>query len=153
MFIAVGATGYALPQFIAGAGDAAEFVFSAAPWRPEAKFPGAQDLNARLTKMLGAEPSHHAAKSYAGMLAAAEAIRKAGSTDREAIRKALREVKMMTAFGPVSFDAGGGFQNQNPAPSLVIQVQQGKFVVVWPKDFASGAPLYPTPPWEKRAAK
>jgi branched-chain amino acid transport system substrate-binding protein len=150
MFVAVGATGYALPQFITGAGDAAEYVFSAAPWRPEARFPGAQDLYQRLVKMLGSEPSHHAAKSYGGMLAAAEAIRKAGNTDREAIRKALREVKIMTAFGPVSFDAGGGFQNQNPAPSLVIQVQKGKFVVVWPKEAASGTPLHPTPPWDKR---
>ncbi len=35
------------------------------------------------------------------MLAAAEAIRKAGSTDREAIRKALREVKLMTAYDAV----------------------------------------------------
>ncbi len=150
IFIAVGATGYALPQFITGAGDAAEYVFSAAPWRPEAKFPGAQDLYKRLFKMLGAEPSHHAAKAYGGMLAAAEAIRRAGSTDREAIRKALREVKLMTAFGPVSFDAAGGFQNQNPAPSLVIQVQKGKFAVVWPKESASATPRYPTPPWDKR---
>ncbi|GAC1336757.1 MAG: ABC transporter substrate-binding protein [Myxococcales bacterium] len=150
MFIAVGATGYALPQFISGAGDAAEFVFSAAPWRPEAKFPGAQDLYKRLVKMLGAEPSHHAAKAYGGLLAAAEAIRKAGSTDREAIRKALHDVRMTTAFGPISFDAGGGFQNQNPAPSLVIQVQKGKFVVVWPKDVASGAAIFPTPAWDKR---
>ena len=153
MFIAVGATGYALPQFIAGAGDAAEFVFSAAPWRPEAKFEGAQDLNARLTKVLGAEPSHHAAKAYAGMRAAAEAIRLAGSTDREAIRKSLHEVKLSTPFGPISFDAGGGFQNQNPAPSIVIQVQKGKFVVVWPRETASGPAIYPTPAWEKRAAK
>jgi branched-chain amino acid transport system substrate-binding protein len=150
MFIAVGATGYALPQFITGAGDAAEYVFSAAPWRPEARFPGAQDLYQRLVKMLGAEPSHHAAKSYGGMLAAAEAIRKAGSTDREAIRKALREVKLMTAFGPVSFDSAGGFQNQNPAPSLIVQVQSGKFAVVWPKETASAKPRYPTPPWDKR---
>src|ERR1700686_135513 len=150
MFIAVGATGYALPQFISGAGDAAEYVFSAAPWRPEAKFPGAEQLHQKLLKELGAEPSHHAAKAYGGLLAAAEAIRKAGSTDREAIRKALHEVKLTTAFGPISFDAGGGFQNQNPAPSLVIQVQKGKFVVVWPKDVASGAPLFPTPPWDKR---
>jgi branched-chain amino acid transport system substrate-binding protein len=150
MFIAVGATGYALPQFITGARDAAEYVFSAAPWRPEAKFPGAQDLNQRLTKTLGAEPSHHAAKSYGGLLAVADAIQRAGSTDREAIRKALHEVKLMTAFGPVSFESKNGFQNQNPAPSLVIQVQKGKFVVVWPKDAASGTPLYPTPPWEKR---
>jgi branched-chain amino acid transport system substrate-binding protein len=150
MFIAVGATGYALPQFITGARDAAEYVFSAAPWRPEAKFPGAQDLNQRLTKMLGAEPSHHAAKSYGGLLAVADAIQRAGSTDREAIRTALHEVKLMTAFGPVSFESKNGFQNQNPAPSLVIQVQKGKFVVVWPKDAASSVPLYPTPPWEKR---
>jgi branched-chain amino acid transport system substrate-binding protein len=150
MFIAVGATGYALPQFITGAGDAAEYVFSASPWRPEAKFPGAQDLNARLTKMLGSEPSHHAAKSYGGLLAVADAIQRAGSTDREAIRKALHEVHLMTAFGPVSFEAKNGFQNQNPAPSLIIQVQKGKFVVVWPKDAASGAPIFPTPPWEKR---
>ena len=150
MFIAVGATGYALPQFITGARDAAEYVFSAAPWRPEAKFPGAQDLYQRLTKALGAEPSHHAAKSYGGLLAVADAIQRAGSTDREAIRKALHEVKLMTAFGPVSFESKNGFQNQNPAPSLIIQVQKGKFVVVWPKDAASGAPLHPTPPWEKR---
>jgi branched-chain amino acid transport system substrate-binding protein len=150
MFIGVGATGYALPQFITGAGDAAEYVFSAAPWRPEAKFPGAEQLYQRLLKVLNAEPSHHAAKSYGGLLAAAEAIRKAGSTDREAIRKALREVKLLTAYGPISFDAGNGFQNQNPAPALMIQVQKGKFVVVSPKAVASGAPIYPTPPWEKR---
>jgi branched-chain amino acid transport system substrate-binding protein len=150
MFIAVGATGYALPQFITGAGDAAEYVFSASPWRPEAKFPGAQDLNKRLVKVLGAEPSHHAAKSYGGLLAVADAIKKAGSTDREAIRKSLRDVKLLTAFGPVSFEDKNGFTNQNPAPSLIIQVQKGKFVVVWPKETASGEPAYPTPPWEKR---
>jgi branched-chain amino acid transport system substrate-binding protein len=152
MFIAVGATGYALPQFITGAADAAEYVFSAAPWRPEAKFPGAQDLYQRLVKMLDAEPSHHAAKSYGGLIAVGDAIKKAGSTDRDAIRKALHEVKLMTAFGPVSFENKNGFQNQNPAPSLIIQVQKGKFVVVWPKEAASGAPAYPTPPWEKRQA-
>ena len=150
MFIAVGATGYALPQFITGAGDAAEYVFSAAPWRPEAKFPGAHDLYERLVKVLNAEPSHHAAKAYGGLIAVGEAIKKAGSTDREVIRKALHDVKVMTAFGPVSFENKNGFQNQNPAPSLIIQVQKGKFVVVWPKEAASGSPLHPTPAWEKR---
>ena len=150
MFVAVGATGYALPQFITGAGDAAEYVFSASPWRPEAKFPGARDLHKRLVKVLNGEPSHHAAKSYGGLIAVGEAVKKAGSTDREAIRKALREVKLMTAFGPVSFEDKNGFTNQNPAPSLIIQVQKGRFVVVWPKESASGSPLHPTPPWEKR---
>jgi branched-chain amino acid transport system substrate-binding protein len=153
MFIAVGATGYALPQFITGAGDAAEYVFSASPWRPEARFPNVKSLYQRLLKELGEEPSHHAAKSYGGLIAVGEAIKKAGSTDREAIRKALREVNLMTAFGPVSFQDKNGFQNQNPAPSLIIQVQNGAFVVVWPRFSASGEPAYPTPPWEKRQAR
>src|SRR5512146_438494 len=125
----VGATGYAIPQFITGAGDAAEFVTSASPWRPEVKYPGAQDLYARLKAALGAEPSHRAATAYGGMMAAADAIRRAGSLDREAIRKALEQTKLTTAFGPISFESFAGYRNQNPAPSLFIQVQDRKFVV------------------------
>lgn len=150
MFVSVGATGYAIPQFIAGAGDAAEYVLSASPWRPESKYAGAQDLFERLRAQLGSEPSHHAAKAYAGMLAAADAIRRAGSTDREAVRKALEGTKLQTAFGPVSFESFAGYRNQNTTPSLVIQVQDRKFVVVWPRSAASGTARFPTPHWNKR---
>lgn len=150
MFISAGGTGYAIPQFITGAGDAAEYVLSASPWRPEAKYAGARDLYERLEAMLGAEPSHHAAKAYGGLMAAADALRRAGSTDREKVRQALERTKLQTAFGPVSFDSFAGYRNQNPAPSLVIQVQNGKFAVVWPKSSASAAVRFPTPPWAKR---
>jgi len=150
LFVSVGGTGYAIPQFITGAGDAAEYVTSASPWRPEGKYPGARELFERLTVALHGEPSHHAAKAYAGALAAADAIRRAGSTDREAVRAALEKTNLLTAFGPVSFAARDGYRNQNPAPSLVIQVQDKKFVVVWPKAVASGPLRFPTPAWGKR---
>jgi branched-chain amino acid transport system substrate-binding protein len=149
-FISVGGTGYAIPQFITGAGDAAEFVLSASPWRPEVKYAGAQDLYERLKRQLGGEPSHHAAKAYGGMIAALDAVKRAGSNDREAIRAALEKTKLQTAFGNVSFESYQGFKNQNPAASLVIQVQKGKFVVVWPKDVASAEVRHPTPAWSKR---
>lgn len=150
IFVSAGGTGYAIPQFITGAGDAAEYVTSASPWRPEVKYPGAQDLYRRLKAMLGSEPSHHAAKAYGGMMAAADAIRLAGSVDREAIRKGLEKTKILTAFGPISFESFEGYRNQNPAPSLVIQVQKKKFAVVWPPSSASAKMLYPTPAWSKR---
>ncbi len=150
LFVSVGGTGYAIPQFITGAGDAAEYVTSASPWRPEGKYPGARELFERLTAQLHGEPSHHAAKAYAGALAAADAIRRAGSTDREAVRAALEKTNLLTAFGPVSFANQDGYRNQNPAPSLVIQVQDRKFVVVWPKAVASGPLRFPTPAWGKR---
>ncbi len=152
LFTSVGATGYAIPQFITGAGDAAEYVTSASPWRPEAKYPGAQDLYVRLKAALGGEPSHHAAKAYGGIMAAADAIRRAGSLDREAVRKALEQTKMMTAFAPISFESFAGYRNQNPAPSLVIQVQDRKFAVIWPRSAASDAVRFPTPPWSRRPA-
>ena len=150
LFVSVGGTGYAIPQFITGAGDAAEYVASASPWRPEGKYPGAQELFQRLSKQLGGEPSHHAAKAYGGLMAAADALRRAGSTDREAVRAALERTNIMTAFGPVSFTSDNGYRNQNPAPSLVIQVQKGRFVVVAPKNVASGEAWFPTPAWSRR---
>ena len=133
------ATGFALPDFLKGAGSSAEGFLVTMVWNQDVKYPGAQNLYARLKKALGGEePSQHAAQSYAGMLAAAEAIRLAGSTDPAKVRDALTKVKLNTAFGPVSFKNYGGYQNQNSVVGLITQVQSGKFVTVAPATAATG---------------
>ena len=133
------ATGFALPDFLKGAGSSAEGFLVTMVWNQDVKYPGAQNLYARLKKALGGEePSQHAAQSYAGMLAAAEAIRLAGSTDPAKVRDALTKVKLNTAFGPVSFKNYGGYQNQNSVVGLITQVQGGKFVTVAPATAATG---------------
>src|SRR5690606_31830822 len=45
-----GAAGFALDTFIQGAGDAAEFVFSATSWTPSVAYPGAQELYRKLVE-------------------------------------------------------------------------------------------------------
>jgi branched-chain amino acid transport system substrate-binding protein len=55
-------------------------------------------------------------------------------------------MRMDTAFGPVHFDDKG----QNEHPVIVTQVQNGKFVTVYPKDAASGQMNVPTPDWSAR---
>ncbi|GAA5500927.1 leucine-, isoleucine-, valine-, threonine-, and alanine-binding protein [Deinococcus xinjiangensis] len=133
------ATGFALPDFLKGAGSSAEGFLVTMVWNQDVKYPGAQNLYARLKKALGGEePSQHAAQSYAGMLAAAEAIRLAGGTDPAKVRDALTKVKLNTAFGPVSFKNYGGYQNQNSVVGLITQVQSGKFVTVAPATAATG---------------
>lgn len=129
-----GAAGFALPSFIEGAGSAAENVVTATAWVPQLRYPGTQKLNIELTKALGGEaPSYHAAQAYAGVVTAADAVRRAGSTDREKVRAALESTNLNTAFGPIVFKNEDGFQNQNPISMIAQQVQNGKFVPVYPK--------------------
>jgi len=137
------ATGFALPDFLKGAGATAENYLVTMVWNPDVKYPGAQNLHARLKKALGGEePSQHAAQSYAAVLAAADAIRR-GGTDPEKVRAALSATKLNTAFGPVTFRTYGGYQNQNSVVGLITQVQKGQFVTVGPASAARGKIILP----------
>lgn len=129
-----GAAGFALPDFIKDAGSAAENVVSATAWIQELRYPGTQKLHVDLVRALGgAEPSYHAAQAYAGVIAAADAVRRAGGTDREKVRAALNATNLQTAFGPIQFTDFDGFKNQNNLTMVAEQVQDGKFVPVYPR--------------------
>ncbi|MBE3599270.1 MAG: ABC transporter substrate-binding protein [Limnochordaceae bacterium] len=146
-----GAAGFALESFVKGAGDAAEWVFSATSWTPQVRYPGAQQLYEKLKAELhGTEPSYHAAEAYMALIVAADAINRAGKLDKTAIRDALRATRLTTAAGPVEFKDYDGFRNQNPISMVVEQVQDGRFVTVFPEEVAAGKPRFPTPPWAKR---
>ena len=137
-YIAGIATGFALPNFLAGAGNAADHMLVAMVWNPDVTYPGAQNLYARLKKALdGEEPSQHAAQSYAAMLAAVAAV-KVGGNDPGKVREALTKLNLTTAFGAVNFRNYGGYQNQNVVVGLITQVQNGKFVTVSPATAAKG---------------
>ena len=147
-----GAAGFALPNFIEGAGAAANYVVTATTWTKDAAYPGAQDLYTRLKKQLGGtEPSYHAAQAYAGLITAADALGRAADTSPEAVREALKATNLTeTAYGPIKFENYGGFQNQNPLSMLAQQVQNGAFVTVFPKDAAQAELIFPTPAWNAR---
>ncbi len=145
------AAGFAIQSFLKGAGDAAEWVFTATSWTPDVKYPGARSLYERLKAALGgAEPSYHAAEAYMALIVAADALNRAKSLDKKAIMDALAATNLMTPVGPVQFQNFAGFRNQNPIPMVVQQVQGGKFVTVFPVQIAPGRPRYPTPPWNRR---
>ncbi len=137
------ATGFALPDFLKGAGSSAENYLVTMVWNADVKYPGAGSLYTRLKSALsGEEPSQHAAQSYAAMLAAADAIGR-GGTDPEKVRAALSATKLNTAFGPVTFRSYAGYQNQNSVVGLITQVQNGRFVTVGPASAATGKVIIP----------
>jgi hypothetical protein len=40
---------------------------------------------------------------------------------------------------------GMSFKNQNNLQTILVQVQGGKWVTVWPPDVASAKPVFPVP--------
>jgi branched-chain amino acid transport system substrate-binding protein len=50
----------------------------------------------------------------------------------------------------VNFKSADGFQGQNPIRSLILQIQDGKHVTVFPDDLAAKQAQHPTPEWSTR---
>jgi branched-chain amino acid transport system substrate-binding protein len=69
------------------------------------------------------------------------AFARADALAPEALLTALR-LQIMTIGGPLRFDPKTGQGTLNPFPT---QIQQGKYVALWPKDIATGSHTYPRP--------
>jgi branched-chain amino acid transport system substrate-binding protein len=75
-------------------------------------------------------------------------IEKAGTLDRAKLMEALKTLSTETITGTLRFDEKGvGTMNTIPT-----QIQDGKYVLVWPKTegMPAGEHRYPTPPWSER---
>ncbi|HEY7546475.1 MAG TPA: ABC transporter substrate-binding protein [Blastocatellia bacterium] len=142
-----GGAGFSLPDFLKGAGETAEYTISVTQWTPDAKWTGSREWAERFRARFNSEPSYHSVQAYICLKVLADAINRAGTTDRTAVRDAIRETRMDSIFGPVSFDETG----QNDHPVAITQVLGGKFVTVWPESVALRMPVLPTPPWDERS--
>jgi branched-chain amino acid transport system substrate-binding protein len=94
----------------------------------------------------------NSARAFTGMIALAEAINRAGSTNPEAIQKALKETSMgadqlIMPWGGIQFDENG--QNRKGA-GIIVQIQDGKYVTVWPVAAGTKDVVWPLPAWEGR---
>ncbi|MEK6743939.1 MAG: ABC transporter substrate-binding protein [Nitrospirota bacterium] len=145
-----GAAGFAIPEFIEGAKDAAEYVVSATLWTTQLKYPGTKEFAEKYKAKYKDYPSYHGASAYAAVYVTADALKRAKDWTQDGIRDALKATDLKTAFGPVKFEDKEGYQNQNFAETLAIQVQKGEFETIWPKNHASKPYVYPVPSWKER---
>jgi len=92
--------------FIKVAGQYAEGVYASGP-QDSSKNPLTKAAIAAHQKEYGSEPGAFFLNAYAATLAAIQAIDKAGSTDFDAVSRALREQSVDTPLGAIHFDARG----------------------------------------------
>jgi branched-chain amino acid transport system substrate-binding protein len=138
---------YDQPQFVADAGDLAEcFYDSNYHW--DASDPAAQEVRDRFESIYGEEMRTSAVLAYQAAYIIADAIERAGSADPAAIRDALAETNyadhILPYSGAISFDDTG---ENNVASPVVMQVQDGAVVQVWPTDLAEAEPQFPCVSW------
>ena len=112
------------------------------------QYPGAREfVETHHREYPGADLAHQSAAGYAGCQVLTEAVKRAGSLDREKIRDAILKLDFNTVFGAFKVDADG-FQIAHKL--VTFQWQDGKKVIVWPDELAPVKARFPTPPWSQR---
>jgi branched-chain amino acid transport system substrate-binding protein len=141
--------GPTLPTFVESLGRDAEFLLepiqwaSNMPWKDDLFGITASEFAQQFEKEFGYKPDYHPPQSSAAMIVYHQAIEKVGSLDPQKVRDAIAATDIMTFYGPIRFNDKG----QNIAKTMgVVQIQNGKPVVVYPPEHKQAELIYPMPP-------
>jgi branched-chain amino acid transport system substrate-binding protein len=127
-------------------GKASEGITTMAHWSPKAPWPGAREFEARYVKKWKTRPDYlDSIEAYVGCQIIEQAIKKAGTLNKEKIREAIAKGEFTTITGPIRFT---GTENL-VTPSMILQYQKGDLEIIWPPNNATAKPMYPKPKWPK----
>jgi branched-chain amino acid transport system substrate-binding protein len=153
--------GPTVPEFLKEFGKDAEGVIAASEWLPsfpfkDPVFGSAQAFGDAIEKKYGHAADYVQAAAAGGLVAQQKAIETLGLTpplaekDREALMEQLHKQDIQTLYGQVKFGPDGGIVQK---PPIAVQIQGGKFALVYPKQVGGvqAAKLgYPLTPWRSR---
>jgi branched-chain amino acid transport system substrate-binding protein len=126
-----------------------EYSFNITPWHDEVK-PFAKEVAEQYQSKYKKPFNMNAAYPYDTILVIADALERAKSTNRDALKKALKETRLSrkTSIGnAIEFDEKG---DNKGAGAGLMQIQQGKEKIVYPSFAATAKAVYPAKPWKDR---
>jgi branched-chain amino acid transport system substrate-binding protein len=146
--------GHIDPKFIEQTGKDSEGYMSRSPFPSDLidKNPVAKALNGPYRARSGKDLYDLPARAFTGMVTLVDALNRAGSTEPEAIRRALtatdiKPADLLMPWSGVRFDETG--QNVG-VRAIIMQLQGGKYYTVWPFEMATRDVIYPIPKWSER---
>jgi len=137
---------YSNPKFIAENRELTDNLFDGNYWH-NPQSPRARAVFAAYEKRFGSTLTSHGVQAYTVIYVLKDALERAASADRDKLRDALARTDLADHILPqdaIKFDDTG--ENVNATPAL-LQVQNGKAVVVGPARFAEAKPVFPVPKW------
>ncbi len=146
--------GFTDTDFIKTLGKDAEFIITREVWALDlaSRNPLIKQVNDLFNSRYKINFTGNSSRTFTGLMVMADAINRAGSTDPEAIRKALVATdmpgsKLIMPWAGVKFDAAG----QNTlGQGILVQIEGGKYHTVWPFAMASRDVVWPMPKWDQR---
>jgi branched-chain amino acid transport system substrate-binding protein len=137
-------------QYLKTLGKLSDGPLSFVPWYDPNK-PLSKTLEAAMAKKYpGVNLNTNQVYTFEALLVAADAYKRAGSTDPKALADAIRATNITNNVSPgpgIQFNAKG--QNDKLKDSA-IQNRGGKLVTVAPKEAADAKVVWPYPPFDKR---
>lgn len=96
-----------------------------------------------------AEPAtYFAPLSYSAIYILADGIKRAGTTETNALINALKATKYDSPLGEtITFTPSNVIKHQGIKNQKILQWQNGKQEVLWPFEAATAKPVYPFPKW------
>ena len=146
--------GFTDTDFIKTLGKDAEYVITREVWALDlaGSNPLIKQVNDLFNSRYKINFTGNSSRTFTGLMVMADAINRAGSTEPEAIRKALVATdlpgsKLIMPWKGVKFDATG----QNTlGQGILVQIIGGKYNTVWPFAMASREVVWPMPKWDAR---
>ncbi len=150
--------GFISPTFLESLGPDGEYIFSREVWALDTgnKKPLVTAVNDLFKERFGRNMTGNSARAFTGLIVLANAVNGAASLEAVKIREALLRTDMtgdnlIMPWDGVRFDAKTG---QNAlGKGLIVQVQQGQYVTVWPHELSTRPVLWPMPSWAERTGK
>lgn len=146
--------GFTDTEFIRTLGKDAEYVITREVWALDlaAKNPLIREVNALFNARTKSNFTGNSSRTFTGLMVIADAINRAGSTEPEAIRKALVATNipasaLIMPWGGVKFDESG----QNTlGRGILVQIVGGTYHTVYPFNLATQDVVWPMPKWDQR---
>ncbi|HEY3247125.1 MAG TPA: ABC transporter substrate-binding protein [bacterium] len=126
---------------------AGNYMAGMALWTPDNGSPESRRFVQRYTERFKEVPSSYwAPLAYTNLITVADAMRRAGSTDLNALVAAMKATSYDGPIGlRLTFKRSIYGKNQGFTRLIAFQWQNGKQVVVWPAEIAGGKLAYPAP--------
>ncbi|HRN50019.1 MAG TPA: amino acid ABC transporter substrate-binding protein [Anaerolineales bacterium] len=134
------------PVWVENLGSAGDYVVIAPGWHNSLTYAGVDAINARHMDEFGVPALAQVGNAYAVIQVLADAIERAGTLEREAVRDAIAATDLETVVGHVVFNEDGTSNVSNPMVQIVGGAQQ----LIWPLEFATAELVYPAPAFDDR---
>ena len=148
--------GFVDPGYFAAVGKDGDYIINRELFSADLveKKPAIADAETKYSERTGEHLTGTPARAYTAALLMVDVLERAGATDPESIRKALRETnwpaeKVPLTWDGIKFDESG----QNIlAKGILVQTFDATLYTIWPSQWASRELVYPMPTWAERGS-